>query len=78
MSERKFQVSPSRPLSTPIILLPLIGYGAMMVTNIIPGEPPELRIIGPVVMGIPLAIAASRLLKKNADTTATHTRQASQ
>lgn len=78
LSERKFQVSPSRPLSTPIILLPLIGYGAMMVTNIIPGEPPELRIIGPVVMGVPLAIAVSRLLKKNADAAATHTRQASQ
>ena len=42
----------------------MIGYGAMMVTNIIPGEPPELRIIGPVVMVVPLAIAVSRLLKK--------------
>ena len=52
----------SRPLTTSIILLPLIGYGAVMVANIIPGEPPELRIIGPIVMGIPLAIAASRLL----------------
>ncbi len=50
----------------------------MMVTNIIPGEPPELRIIGPVVMGVPLAIAVSLLLKKNADTATTHTRQASQ
>lgn len=78
LSERKFQVSLSRQLSTPIILLPLIGYGGMMITNIIPGEPPELRIIGPVVMGVPLAIAVSRLLKKNADTAATHTRQASQ
>ena len=78
LSERKFQVSPSRPLSIPIILLPLIGYGAMMITNIIPGEPPELRIIGPIVMGIPLAIAAIRLLKKNADTATTYTKQASQ
>jgi uncharacterized membrane protein len=78
LSERKFQVSPSRSLSTPIILLPLIGYGAMMVTNIIPGEPPELRIIGPVVMGVPLAIAVSRLLKKNADTSSIYTKQASQ
>lgn len=77
LSERKFQVSPSRPLSIPIILLPLIGYGAMMITNIIPGEPPELRIIGPIVMGIPLAIAAIRLLKKNADTPSTYTKQAS-
>ena len=78
LSERKFQVSPSRPLSIPIILLPLIGYGAMMVTNIIPGEPPELRIIGPVVMGIPLAIAAIRLLRKNADAPSTYTKQVSQ
>lgn len=66
LSERKFQVRPSRrPLNTPIILLPLIGYGTMMVTNIIPGEPPELRIIGPIVMGIPLAIAATRMLMNN-------------
>jgi uncharacterized membrane protein len=79
LSERKFQISQYRPLPTPIILLPLIGYGAMMITNIIPGEPPELRIIGPIVMGIPLVIATTRLLKKNADTTATtHTKQASQ
>jgi hypothetical protein len=43
----------------------------MMVANIIPGEPPELRIIGPIVMGIPLAIAATRMLmKNNVDTTA--------
>jgi putative membrane protein len=76
MSERKFQISRSRPVSTPIILLPLIGYGAMMITNIIPGEPPELRIIGPIVMGIPLAIAAIRLLKKNADTATAYTKQA--
>jgi uncharacterized membrane protein len=66
LSERKFQVRPGRrPLTTSIILLPLIGYGTMMVANIIPGEPPELRIIGPIVMGIPLAIAASRLLINN-------------
>jgi uncharacterized membrane protein len=70
LSERKFQVHPSRPLTTSIILLPLIGYGAMMVANIIPGEPPELRIIGPIVMGVPLAIAASRLLMNNNVSTA--------
>ena len=62
LSERKFPVHSSHPLTSSIILLPLMGYGAVMVANIIPGEPPELRIIGPIVMGIPLAIAASRLL----------------
>jgi hypothetical protein len=41
-----------------------------MVANIIPGEPPELRIIGPIVMGVPLAIAASRLLMNNNVSTA--------
>jgi putative membrane protein len=68
LSESKSQVHPShRPLSTPIILLPLISYGTIMVSNIIPGEPPELRIIGPIVMGIPLAMAATRLRRnKNA------------
>jgi uncharacterized membrane protein len=70
LSERVLQALPNRPLTTSIMLLPLIGYGTMMVANIIPGEPPELRIVGPIVMGIPLAIAACRLLmNKNADTT---------
>jgi putative membrane protein len=68
LSESKSQVRPSHnPLSTPIILLPLISYGTIMVSNIIPSEPPELRIIGPIVMGVPLAIAVTRLLRnKNA------------
>jgi uncharacterized membrane protein len=66
LSERKFQIRHSTcPLTTSIILLPLISYGTMMVANIIPGEPPELRIIGPIVMGIPLTIAATRLLMNN-------------
>ena len=66
LSEGKFQMHTSRrPLTTSIILLPLISYGATMIANIIPGEPPELRIIGPIVMGIPLVIAAIRLLMNN-------------
>jgi hypothetical protein len=36
-----------------------------MIANIIPGEPPELRIIGPIGVGIPLVIAATRLLMNN-------------
>ena len=51
LSERMLQALPSRPLTTSIILLPLIAYGAMMVAIIIPGEPQELRITGPIVMG---------------------------
>jgi uncharacterized membrane protein len=79
LSERKFQVRPSRrPLTTSIILLPLISYGTIMVANIIPGEPPELRIIGPIVMGIPLAIAATRLLMNNNVGTEAYAKQAKQ
>ena len=76
LSERKFQMRPShRPLTTPIILLPLISYGTMMIASIIPGEPPELRIIGPIVMGIPLAIAVTRLLMNNNMGTAAFAKQ---
>ena len=76
LSERKFQMHTSRrPLTTSIILLPLISYGATMIANIIPGEPPELRIIGPIVMGIPLAIAAIRLLIDNNVGTAAFAKQ---
>jgi uncharacterized membrane protein len=78
LSERKFQVRPSRPLTTSIILLPLISYGTMMVANIIPGEPPELQIIGPIVMGIPLAVAAIRLLMNNNVGTAAFAKQPKQ
>jgi uncharacterized membrane protein len=79
LSERKFQMHPSRrPLTTSIILLPLISYGATMIANIIPGEPPELRIIGPIVMGIPLVIAATRLLMNNNVGTAAFAKQPKQ
>ena len=79
LSERKFQMHTSRrPLTTSIILLPLISYGATMIANIIPGEPPELRIIGPIVMGIPLAIAATRLLMNNNVDTAAFAKQPKQ
>ncbi|MDW0141165.1 MAG: carotenoid biosynthesis protein [Nitrososphaeraceae archaeon] len=79
LSERKFQMHTSRrPLTTSIILLPLISYGATMIANIIPGEPPELRIIGPIVMGIPLVIAAPRLLMNNNVGTAAFAKQPKQ
>ena len=79
LSERKFQMHTSRrPLTTSIILLPLISYGATMIANIIPGEPPELQIIGPIVMGIPLVIAATRLLMNNNVGTAAFAKQPKQ
>lgn len=44
-------------------LLPIGAYAFMLIANIIPGEPPELRIIGPIIMGIPIAVALYRLRK---------------
>lgn len=41
-------------LSTGVVLLPVMAYGFMMLSNVIPGEPPELQFIGPVIMGIPI------------------------
>jgi len=32
----------------------------MLIANIIPGEPEELRIVGPIIMGIPIAFAIMR------------------
>jgi uncharacterized membrane protein len=79
LSEGKFQMHTSRrPLTTSIILLPLISYGATMIANIIPGEPPELRIIGPIVMGIPLVIATTRLMMNNNVGTAAFAKQPKQ
>ena len=48
-------------LTKRIMITPLLAYGAMMISNIIPGEPPALRLIGPIVMGIPLCIALYHL-----------------
>ena len=44
-------------------ILPIAAYGLMLIANIIPGEPEELRIIGPIIMGIPIVIALFRIKK---------------
>jgi len=47
-------------ISNHFMILPVLGYGLMLVANIIPGEPQELQIIGPIIMGIPIIIATIR------------------
>jgi len=42
------------------LILPVLAYGLMLIANIIPGEPEDLRIIGPIIMGIPIAFALMR------------------
>ena len=48
--------------------LPVGAYGLMLIANLIPGEPEELRIVGPIIMGIPITLAIIRFrenLKKS-------------
>lgn len=48
-----------------IAVLPVSAYGLMLIANLMPGEPPELRLIGPIVMGIPILIAIIRFKQKS-------------
>jgi putative membrane protein len=49
------------PLSPGVAGLPLVAYGSMLVSSSFGVEPRALAVIGPFVMGIPLAAAATRL-----------------
>ncbi len=42
------------------LVLPVIAYGLMLIANLIPQEPPELLLVGPIIMGIPIIIAIIR------------------
>jgi len=50
------------------VILPVLAYGLMLVANLMPGEPPELQVIGPIIMGIPIIIAIIRF-KQNKELT---------
>ena len=50
------------------VILPVFAYGLMLMANLIPGEPPELQIIGPIIMGIPIIVAIIRF-KQNKELT---------
>ena len=58
--ERRINPRPIGPLTTAVTAMPLIAYGAVMISNSLAG-PEALRVIGPFVMGIPLIVAAARL-----------------
>ena len=68
--------SKTRPVENKLpkysVILPVLAYGLMLVANLIPGEPPELQIIGPIIMGIPIIIAIIRF-KQNKELTACNT-----
>jgi putative membrane protein len=55
--EHKFQFHIKDKIPIGVALLPVMAYGFMMLSNVIPREPPELQFIGPVIMGIPIVMA---------------------
>jgi uncharacterized membrane protein len=58
--ERRVSLRPIGPVTTAIAAMPLIAYGAIMISNSLAG-PEAVRVIGPFVMGLALIAAATRL-----------------
>ena len=64
--ERARQPHPDGPVTNRIAGMPLVAYGAMMLSNVLGGGGPEaLVVIGPFVMGLPLVAAADRLFRRS-------------
>lgn len=59
--ERRAEPRPMGTLSRPIMLLPLIVYGSLMISDTILGEVGPMPVIAAFVMGLPLAAATIRL-----------------
>lgn len=67
MVERKIGVQPMAAEKTSVAALPLVAYGLIMFSGLIPGVTAidALRIIALFVMGFPLLAAAGRLVMRN-------------
>lgn len=63
--EHRFDQRPAGPLRTIIVVMPLVAYGSIMISNSLASGPLALRVIAPFVMGIPLLVAATRLWNRN-------------
>jgi putative membrane protein len=59
--ERWVAPKPLADLSLATAVLPLVAYGAMAVSDMLLGDP-ALRVITPFTMGLPVLVAAGRLL----------------
>ena len=59
--ERRAAPRPLGPISRDIAAMPLLGYGAMMISDMLVGGPRALQVIAPLAMGLPLLVAAGRL-----------------
>ena len=60
--EQRVVPRPAGPAGASVAMLPVAAYGLMLVSNLVSGVAPAgLEIIGPLVMGPPLVMAAWRL-----------------
>jgi putative membrane protein len=63
--EHSTELRPLGPVSAPVAALPLLAYGAMMLSNLLAGGgPAALAVIAPFAMGLPLLAAVERLLRR--------------
>ena len=61
--EQRWRAAPAGASTPPVAAMALVAYGAMLVANLgVNAAPDALVVIGPMVMGIPLAAATLRLL----------------
>jgi putative membrane protein len=61
--ERRIPIRPPEQMSTWTAALPLLAYTAMLLANLLTGLQPALWVIGPFVMGLPVAAAAGGLFR---------------
>jgi uncharacterized membrane protein len=60
--EQRVSPSPAGPIGRAVAALPVLAYGLMLLADMLSGvAPSSLALIGPAVMGPPLALAAWRL-----------------
>lgn len=59
--ERTVSLRPEGPGTIIFTIMPLLAYGSMMISNSLTSGLETLRVIGPIVMGLPLVAAFSKV-----------------
>lgn len=62
--ERKAAWQPAGPITPVVAAMPLVAYGAMMMSGALNANPEAIQVIAPFVMGVPLLAAVERLFKR--------------
>lgn len=65
--ETRFPLAPEGGMTRLIALLPLLAYASIMISNMLSSGPDALHVIAPFVMGLPLVMALTRLMKMEQD-----------